>query len=144
MVDQRRFSDSAPGNNCGNIDLLVCPCIVQETDVLFTTKNITSCNGQSGDRNFLGDPPRRALFKHRVPTLGIGRRNVRSAKDEGYEFSQICRWLTSYGRRSGRGHFLQVLASDSTPRTGSIFYCRHRLEQLVRSLESLCWIFLKE
>src|SRR6267154_6227347 len=54
MVDQRRFSDSAPGNNCHNIDLLVRPCILQETDVLFTTKNFTSCNGQSGDRNFLG------------------------------------------------------------------------------------------
>jgi hypothetical protein len=39
----------------GNIyAVLVCPCIVQETDVLFTTKNFTSCNGQSGDRNFLG------------------------------------------------------------------------------------------
>ena len=34
-----------------NIDLLVCPCIVQETDVLFATKNITSCNGQSGYGN---------------------------------------------------------------------------------------------
>src|SRR5580700_6725274 len=53
MVDQRRFSDSAPGNNCNNIDLLVCPCIVQETDVLFTTKNITSCDGQSGYGNLL-------------------------------------------------------------------------------------------
>src|SRR5215831_3625971 len=45
MVDQRRFSDSAPGNNCNNIDLLVGPRIVQERDVLFTTKDITSCNG---------------------------------------------------------------------------------------------------
>src|SRR5262249_16634922 len=53
MVDQRRFSDSGPGNNCNNIDLLVCPCIVQETDVLFTTKNIASCDGQSGYGNLL-------------------------------------------------------------------------------------------
>ena len=53
MVDQRRFSDSAPGNNCNKIDLLVCPCIVQETDVLFTTKNIASCDGQSGYGNLL-------------------------------------------------------------------------------------------
>src|SRR5271166_4949528 len=53
MVDQRRFSDSAPGNNRNNVDLLVCPCIVQETDVLFTTKNITSCNGQSAYGNLL-------------------------------------------------------------------------------------------
>ena len=27
MVDQRRLSDSGPGNNCNDIDLLVCPCI---------------------------------------------------------------------------------------------------------------------
>src|SRR5215831_21396650 len=53
MVDQRRFSDSAPGGNCNNIDLLVCPGIVQESDVLFTTKKITSCDGQSGYRNLL-------------------------------------------------------------------------------------------
>src|ERR1700731_3309566 len=46
MVDQRRFSDSAPGNNCDNIDLLVCPCAVQKSDVLLSTKNITSCDGQ--------------------------------------------------------------------------------------------------
>src|SRR6516225_11125922 len=53
MVDQRRFSDSAPGSNCNNIDLLVCPCIVQERDVLFTTKKITSCDGQSGYGNLV-------------------------------------------------------------------------------------------
>src|SRR5262249_16613251 len=51
--DQRRFSDSAPGSNCNNIDLLVCPGIAQESDVLFTTKKITSCDGQSGYRNLL-------------------------------------------------------------------------------------------
>src|SRR6516162_297548 len=45
MVYQRRFSDPGPGNNCNNIDLLVGPGIVQESDVLFTTKNIAS-----GDR----------------------------------------------------------------------------------------------
>src|SRR5580704_8054720 len=45
MIDQRRLSDSAPGHNCHHIDLLVSPCIIQETDVLFTTKNITSRNG---------------------------------------------------------------------------------------------------
>src|SRR5580700_10502111 len=53
MVDQRRFSDSAPGNDCNNIDLLVCPCIVQKTDVLFTTKNMAPCNRQSGYGNLL-------------------------------------------------------------------------------------------
>src|SRR6516164_6525232 len=53
MIDQRRFSDSTPGSNCNNIDLLVCPCIVQESDVLFTTKKITSCDRQSGYGNLL-------------------------------------------------------------------------------------------
>src|SRR5262249_40306310 len=47
MVDERRFSNSAPGNNCNNIDLLVGPCIVQESNVLFTTKDLASSNGQS-------------------------------------------------------------------------------------------------
>ena len=53
MVDQRRLSDSAPGNDCNDIDMLVCPCIVQETDILFSTKNIASRNGQSGYGNLL-------------------------------------------------------------------------------------------
>src|SRR6516164_10827060 len=53
MIDQRRFSDSTPGSNCSNIDLLVRPCIVQESDVLFTTKKITSCDRQSGYGNLL-------------------------------------------------------------------------------------------
>src|ERR1700736_231640 len=53
MVDQRRFSDSAPGNNCHNINLLVCPCTIQEGDILLSTKNIASRYGQSGDGNLL-------------------------------------------------------------------------------------------
>src|ERR1700722_9864085 len=48
MVDQRRFSDTAPGNNCHHIDLLVCPCVVQKTNVLISTNNIVSGQGQSG------------------------------------------------------------------------------------------------
>src|SRR6516165_5890257 len=112
MVDQRRFSDSAPGNNCHNIDLLVCPCIVQETDVLFATKNITSCNGQSGYGN---------LF-----------------------WTKSCRPLASFETRSSRGCLPQFLMRDAVARVDSICYRRYRLEQLVRSLESLCRIFLKE
>src|SRR6516164_5249960 len=53
MVNERRFSDSAPGSNCNNVDLLVCPGIVQESDVLFTTKKITSCDRQSAYGNLL-------------------------------------------------------------------------------------------
>src|SRR5215469_16541771 len=53
MVDQRGLSDTAPGSNCNNIDLLVRPCIVQERDVLFTTKKVTSCDRQSAYGNLL-------------------------------------------------------------------------------------------
>src|SRR5580704_18207171 len=47
MVDQRRFSDSAPGNNGDNIDLLVCPCVVQESNIFLSTEDVAPCNGQS-------------------------------------------------------------------------------------------------
>src|SRR5271165_3259769 len=48
MVDQRRFSDPRPGNNCDDVDILVCPSTIQKSDILLSTKNITSGNGQSG------------------------------------------------------------------------------------------------
>src|SRR6516165_475730 len=38
MVDERGLPNTSPGSNCNNIDLLVCPCLVQKSDVLFTTK----------------------------------------------------------------------------------------------------------
>src|ERR1700730_14939102 len=53
MVDERRLSDARPGNNCNNIYILVCPCTIQKSDILLSTKNITSCNGQSGYGNLL-------------------------------------------------------------------------------------------
>jgi hypothetical protein len=28
--------------------MLVCPCVIEKSDILFSTKNITSGNGQSG------------------------------------------------------------------------------------------------
>src|SRR5208283_1129394 len=49
MVDQRGFSDTGPGNDCNDVDILVCPCTIQESDILFSTKNITSGNRQSGN-----------------------------------------------------------------------------------------------
>ena len=53
MVNKRGLPDTSPGNDCNNIYLLVCPCIIQESDILFSAKNITSCNGQSGYGNLL-------------------------------------------------------------------------------------------
>src|SRR5271165_2657314 len=49
MVDQRGFSDTGPGNDGNYVDILVCPCTIQESDILFSTKNITSGNRQSGN-----------------------------------------------------------------------------------------------
>ena len=50
MVDQRRFSDPRPGNDCDDVDILICPYIIQQSDILFSTKNITS-----GDRGRISD-----------------------------------------------------------------------------------------
>src|SRR4029077_13760240 len=47
MVDQRGLSDPGPGNDCNDVDLLVCPCPIQKSDILFPTKNIASGDGQS-------------------------------------------------------------------------------------------------
>src|ERR1700745_1053756 len=48
MIDQRGFSDSAPGNNCNDVDILGCPRPIQESDILLSPKNAASCNRQSG------------------------------------------------------------------------------------------------
>ena len=53
MVNERRLTDPGPGNDCYHINILVCPCAVQKSDVLFPTKNIASSNGQPGYGNLL-------------------------------------------------------------------------------------------
>src|SRR6266478_5617784 len=53
MVDERGLSDTGPRNNCNDVDILVCPCTIQKSDILLSTKNIASCNGQSGYGNLL-------------------------------------------------------------------------------------------
>src|SRR5271157_960883 len=53
MVNERGLSDPSPGNDYNDIYLLVCPGIIQESDILLSTKNITSRNGQSGYGNLL-------------------------------------------------------------------------------------------
>src|SRR5271165_3803196 len=53
MVHERGFSNASPGNDCKDIDILVCPGTIQKSDILLSTKNITSCNGQSGYGNLL-------------------------------------------------------------------------------------------
>src|SRR5258708_30209266 len=54
MVNQRGLSDTGPGNNCNDIYILLCPCTIQKSDILLSTKNIASGNGQSGYGDLLG------------------------------------------------------------------------------------------
>src|SRR3984893_8205241 len=49
MVNESGLPDTGPCNDRNDIYILVCPCIIQESDILLATKNIASGNGQSGD-----------------------------------------------------------------------------------------------
>src|SRR5215469_9338019 len=49
MVDERGLPDPSPGNDCNDVDILVCPGIIQKSDILLSPENITSCNGQPSD-----------------------------------------------------------------------------------------------
>jgi hypothetical protein len=54
MVDQRGLPDTGPGNDCNDIDMLVCPCIIEESDILLSPKNIASSNGNLATEIFSG------------------------------------------------------------------------------------------
>jgi hypothetical protein len=112
MVDQRRFSDPGPCNDCDDVDIFVCPCTIQKSDILLSTKNITSGDRQSGYGNLLR--------------------------------CKSCWRLAGSETRSGRGRLQEAVTSDSTPCVDCACYRRYSLQQLVRSLETLCRILLKE
>src|SRR5271168_1582247 len=44
MVNERGLPDTGPGNDRNDIYLVICPCIIQESNILLSTKNIASCN----------------------------------------------------------------------------------------------------
>src|SRR5260221_13939399 len=46
MVDERRLPDTSPGNDRNDIYVPICPCIIQESNILISTKNITPSNGK--------------------------------------------------------------------------------------------------
>src|ERR1700745_2024451 len=48
MVNESGLPDPSPGNDGNDIYILAPPCVIQKSDVLLSTKNIASCNGQSG------------------------------------------------------------------------------------------------
>src|SRR5271166_357234 len=47
MVNECGLSDPSPGNNANDVNILVCPCTIQKSDILLSTKEIASCEGQS-------------------------------------------------------------------------------------------------
>src|SRR5215469_8826136 len=53
MVSERRLSNTSPGHNRNDVHVFACPRAVQKSDILFSTKNIASGHGQSGDGNLL-------------------------------------------------------------------------------------------
>src|SRR5271165_2389824 len=57
MVDQRRLPGTSPGDDCNYIYLAVFPGGIQKSDILLSTKDLATCNGQSGYGNFLRCKP---------------------------------------------------------------------------------------
>src|SRR6516164_5778123 len=51
MIEERRLPKPSPGNDCNDVNLLICPRTIQEGDILLSTKKITSSNRQSGYGN---------------------------------------------------------------------------------------------
>src|SRR5271165_365056 len=51
VVNERRLSDPSPGNDCNDVDILVCPCTIQKSDILLSTEDVASCNRQPGYRD---------------------------------------------------------------------------------------------
>src|ERR1700744_260327 len=48
MVDESGLPDTGPGNDGHDIHLRLCPRIIQESHILFSTKNIAACHWQTG------------------------------------------------------------------------------------------------
>jgi hypothetical protein len=54
MVDERGFSDPGPGNDCNDVDILVCPCPIQKSDIFLSTKNFAPVTGNLATEIFFG------------------------------------------------------------------------------------------
>src|SRR5215469_14063788 len=48
MVDECGLSDPSPGHDGNEVDFFLCPSPIQKSDILLSTKNFASGNGQSG------------------------------------------------------------------------------------------------
>ena len=47
FVDKGGLSDTGAANYCNDIYNPICPCVIQESDIWLSIKNIASRNGQS-------------------------------------------------------------------------------------------------
>jgi hypothetical protein len=54
MVNERRLSDPSPSNDGNDVDILACPRTIQKSDILLSTKNIFSGNGNLAMEIFSG------------------------------------------------------------------------------------------
>ena len=45
VIDQRGLPDTGPCNDRNDIYILICPCSIQEGDILLSTENIASVTG---------------------------------------------------------------------------------------------------
>src|SRR5271165_762350 len=45
MINKSGLPDTGPGNDRNDIYILVCPCIIQKSDILLSTKKLASCDG---------------------------------------------------------------------------------------------------
>jgi hypothetical protein len=54
MVDERRLPDTGPGDDRNDIYLLICPCIIQESDILSRPKTSLPVTGNLATEIFLG------------------------------------------------------------------------------------------
>src|ERR1700737_2115741 len=124
MVDERRLSDPSPGNDCNDVDILVCPRTIQKSDILLSTKNIASCNGQSGYGNLLR---RRSCWRLASSDArsGSGRLQEALTSDSTARIDGACyrryslqkfRWILKAPRRV----FFEKLLEQSNDRLGPL------------------------
>jgi hypothetical protein len=76
VIDERRFPDDSPGNYRNDIYIGARPSIIQESDILLSTKKIASCDGQPG----YGDSLRsKSCFRYASSAAQIDKRRLLEA-----------------------------------------------------------------
>ena len=105
VVNERKLTDTSPRNNCNDIYLLVCPCLIQESDIFLSTKQIAPCYGQSCYGNFLWSPSRSRCASSEAQ-MGNGRLLEALGRDSTPRIDRACYY---------RYHFQKLGRSLKTP-----------------------------